>query len=117
MTRDVAAIFADIDSFDPSRFVAHLTPDVEFRFGNGDPVIGREAVAAAVAGFFSTISGLKHEIKNIWQVDDTAIAQIDVEYTRQDGKVVVIPNADILEFDGALVKHWQIYIDLAPVYA
>jgi SnoaL-like domain len=117
MNRDVAAIFSDIDSFDPSKFVAHLTDDVVFRFGNGDPVIGREAVAAAVGGFFTTIAGLKHQIKNIWQVEDVAIAQIDVEYTRLDGKVVVTPNADILEFEGALVKSWQIYIDLAPVYA
>ena len=117
MNRDVAAIFADIDAFDPSRFVAHLTPDVVFRFGNGDPVIGREAVEAAVAGFFSTISGLRHQVANIWQVDDIAIARIDVEYTRLDGKVVVVPNADILEFEGDLVKHWQIYIDLTPVYA
>ena len=117
MNRDLAAIFADIDAFDPDRFVKHLTPDVEFRFGNGEPVFGREAVAAAVAGFFSTISGLKHQIKNVWQVDDFGIAQIDVEYTRLDGQVVVIPNADILVFEGDLVKNWQIYIDLAPVYA
>ena len=26
MSRDIAAIFADIDAFDPDKFVAHLTP-------------------------------------------------------------------------------------------
>jgi ketosteroid isomerase-like protein len=117
MSRDVAPIFADIDAFDPDRFVAHLTPDAKFRFANADPVTGRPAVKEAVAGFFSTIDGLAHHILNSWDFGDTTIVQIDVEYKRKDGKTVTTPNADILIFDGDLVRDWQIYIDVAPVYA
>ena len=117
MSRDVAQVFADIDSFNPDAFVAHLTPDVVFRFGNADPVTGREAVREAVAGFFSTIEGLTHHIRNVWELGDTTIVQIDVEYSRKDGKHVTLPNADILTYDGELVRDWQIYIDVAPVYA
>jgi ketosteroid isomerase-like protein len=117
MTRDVASIFADIDAFDPDKFVAHLTPDARFRFGNADPVTGRAAVREAVAGFFSTIDGLTHHILNSWDSGDTTIVQIDVEYKRKDGKTVTTPNADILVFDGGLVRDWQIYIDVAPVFA
>jgi ketosteroid isomerase-like protein len=116
MSRDVAKAFADIDAFDPDKFVAHLTPDAKFRFGNADPVTGRAAVREAVAGFFSTIDGLTHHIKNIWEFEDTVIVQIDVEYLRKDGKSVITPNADILIYDGDLVRDWQIYIDVAPVY-
>ncbi|HEY1484958.1 MAG TPA: nuclear transport factor 2 family protein [Micromonosporaceae bacterium] len=117
MSRNIRAIFADIDSFDPDRFVAHLTDDVVFRFGNGEPAVGRAAVREAVAGFFSSIAGLTHHILDTWDVGDTSIAKIDVEYVRQDGKHVTVPNADILVFDGDLVSNWQIYIDLAPVFA
>jgi ketosteroid isomerase-like protein len=117
MSRDVAAIFADIDAFDPDKFVAHLTPDVTFRFGNAEPVTGQAAVREAVAGFFSTIGGLTHHIRNVFECGETSIAQIDVEYLRQDGKSVTVPNADILVFDGDLVRDWQIYIDVAPVFA
>jgi ketosteroid isomerase-like protein len=117
MSRDVAAIFADIDAFDPDKFVAHLTPDATFRFANADPVTGRAAVKEAVAGFFSSIAGLTHHILNVYEVGDIVIAQIDVEYRRQDGKSVTVPNADVLVFDGDLVRDWQIYIDVAPVYA
>jgi hypothetical protein len=117
MSRDVAAIFADIDAFDPARFVARLTPDAKFRFANGDPVTGRAAVREAVTGFFTTIGGLKHHILKAWDVGDTTIVHIDVEYLRKDGKTVIVPNADILIFDGDLVRDWQIFIDLAPVYA
>ena len=117
MSRDVASIFADIDAFDPDKFVAHLTSDARFRFGNADPVTGRAAVREAVAGFFSTIDGLTHHILNSWDSGDTTIVQIDVEYKRKDGKTVTTPNADILVFDGGLVCDWQIYIDVAPVFA
>jgi ketosteroid isomerase-like protein len=117
MSRDVARVFADIDAFDPDRFVAHLTPDAVFRFGNADPVTGRAAIKEAVAGFFATIDGLTHHIRNVWELGDTVITQIDVEYRRKDGKTVTVPNADILTYDGELVRHWQIYIDLAPLYA
>ncbi len=117
MSRDIAAIFADIDAFDPDRFVAHLTPDAKFRFANADPVTGREAVKEAVTGFFSSIDGLTHHILNVYESGETVIAQIDVEYRRKDGKSVTVPNADILVFDGDLVRDWQIYIDVTPVYA
>jgi len=117
MSRDIAAILADIDSFDPDKFVAHLTPDAKFRFANGDPVTGREAVKEAVAGFFSSIDGLTHHILNVYESGETVIAQIDVEYRRKDGKSVTVPNVDILVFDGDLVRDWQIYIDVTPVYA
>jgi ketosteroid isomerase-like protein len=117
MSRDVAQVFADIDSFDPDRFVANLTEDARFRFPNADPVTGRAAVREAVAGFFSSIDGLTHHIRNVYEAGDTVIAQIDVEYVRKDGKTVTVPNADILVYDGDLVADWQIYIDVTPVFA
>jgi ketosteroid isomerase-like protein len=117
MSRNIAAIFADIDAFEPDKFVAHLTEDVTFRFGNAEPVVGRANVREAVAGFFTTIDGLTHHLLSTWDVGDVSIAQIDVEYVRKDGKHVTVPNADILVFTGDLVSNWQIYIDLAPVFA
>jgi ketosteroid isomerase-like protein len=117
MSRNVPAIFADIDAFDPDKFVSHLTDDVTFRFGNAEPVVGRANVREAVAGFFTTIAGLTHHILNVYDAGPVSIAQIDVEYVRQDGKHVTVPNADILTFDGDLVSNWQIYIDLTPVFA
>lgn len=117
MTRDLAPIFADIDAMQPEKFVAHLTEDVIFQFANNDPSQGRESVQQAVEGFYQTISGMTHHIRNVFHDGDVSIAQIDVEYVRQDGKHVTVPNADILTFEGDLVKDWRIFIDLAPVFA
>jgi hypothetical protein len=60
--------------------------------------------------------GLTHHIQRAWDVGDTTIVQIDVEYRRKDGKSVTVPNADILIFEGDLVRDWQIYIDVTPVF-
>jgi ketosteroid isomerase-like protein len=117
MSRNAHAIFADIDSFDPDKFVAHLTEDAVFRFGNAEPAVGRAAVKEGIAAFFTTIDGLTHHVLNVWDIGDTTVAQIDVEYHRKDGKSVTVPNADVLVWEGDLVRHWQIYIDVAPVYA
>jgi ketosteroid isomerase-like protein len=117
MSRDVTPIFAGIDAMDADKFVAYLTPDVRFRFANADPAIGRDAVKEGVLGFWATIQGLSHHLLNAWDFGDTTVLQAEVEYRRKDGKTVTVPNVDILIFDGDLVRDWQIYIDLAPVYA
>ncbi|HEV2932160.1 MAG TPA: nuclear transport factor 2 family protein [Streptosporangiaceae bacterium] len=117
MSRDVTPIFADIDAEDADKFVSHLTPDVRFRFANADPALGRSAVREGVLGFWAMIEGLTHHILNTWDVGDTTVVQAEVEYRRKDGKTVTVPNADILTFEGDLVRDWQIYIDLAPVFA
>jgi ketosteroid isomerase-like protein len=117
MSRDLAPVFADIDAMDADKFIAHLTPDVRFRFANADPALGRAAVKQGVEGFWTTIDGLTHHVINSYEVGDTVIVQIDVEYRRKDGKSVTVPNCDVLTFDGDLVRDWQIYIDLAPVFS
>ena len=117
MSRDVAPIFAAIDAMDADKFNSYLTADVRFRFANADPAIGHAAVKEGVEAFWATIDGLTHHILNSWDFGETTIVQIDVEYRRKDGKSVTTPNADILVFENDLVKDWQIYIDVAPVYA
>ena len=117
MSRDVAPIFAAIDAMNAENFVAYLTPEVRFRFANMDPAIGRAQVTEGVNGFWASIDGLTHHIQKVYEVGDTVIAQIDVEYRRKDGKSVTVPNCDVLVFQGDLVRDWQIYIDLAPVFA
>lgn len=118
MNRDAQMVFAAIDSFDPENFVAHLTDDVVFRFGNADPQVGNAAVKDGVSGFFSTISGLTHHILDVWDVgSDTTVVRVEVEYRRQDGETVYTPNIDVLKWRGDKVYDWQIVIDIAPVYA
>lgn len=118
MARNTREIFTAIDSLVASNFTAHLTDDVVFRFGNADPIIGHEGIEAAINGFWGTIDGMRHHVKEAWDVDaNTTVAFIDVEYTRKDGVHVFTPNVDILKWDGDKVANWQIVIDVTPIYA
>jgi ketosteroid isomerase-like protein len=109
--------YDDVDHMRLDEWVARHTDDVVVRFGNNPQARGKEEVAQNIGGFFSTIAGLKHHFVNTWEVDDTTLLEMDVEYTRKDGADVTVPCVTILRKDGNLVDSIRIFIDLAPVFA
>jgi ketosteroid isomerase-like protein len=110
-------MFAVADTLDVDNYVNYLAPDVHFRFGNAEPITGREAVRDAVGQFFTTIKGLQHTILQEWHDGDTIIQQLDVTYTRLDDKQVTLPAINLLRMHDDTVADYRIYVDLAPVYA
>ena len=56
----VTRLFQGIDNRDTEAFLAFLSDDVLFRFGNADPVSGKAAVGEAVGGFFGSVKGIRH---------------------------------------------------------
>jgi ketosteroid isomerase-like protein len=115
---DARAVFAEIDAMDPDAFVAHFAEDGVMRFGNADPITGRDNIRQALSDFFGAIDGLTHHVLDTWQVADTLLARTEVEYLRKDGRRTPrIPNADIATLNGDQITSWLIYIDLAPLFA
>jgi hypothetical protein len=110
-------LFADIDSMEPDRFAAHLSEDVSFRFGNADPVIGRDAVRDVWAGFCETVDGVSHSIVEQFESGDATIAESEVTYTRKDGGTVTVPVVTIYRSGGELIDDYRVFIDLAPLFA
>ena len=103
--------------FPPDRFSAHLADDVEFRFGNADPVHGRAAVRDVWAGFCETVDGVRHDLVSQWDVGDAVIAESDVTYTRKDGGSVTVPVVTIYRPAGGPIDDYRVFIDLAPLFA
>jgi ketosteroid isomerase-like protein len=117
-TTATTELLSDIDRMDAKAFVSHLSEDCVFRYANQDEVVGRDAIEEAVAGFFGTIRGLRHELFQEWTVDDTTILRFDVTYTRTDGGEVTVPAAAIQRRDAdGLIDDYRIFNDLTPVYA
>lgn len=110
-------LFATIDASDARRFASYLTPDGVFRFANAAPVQGRAAVEAAVAGFFATIRGSRHQLLRIWQAADSCAIQGTVTYTRLDGRELTLPFTDVFVMRGDRIAEYLIYIDITPLYA
>lgn len=115
--RSTGGMFAAIDAKDGAGFVSFLTEDAVFRFGSAPPVQGRDAIQAAVEGFFTTISACSHSIANTLGQNDTLVCEGDVTYTRHDGSDITLPFTDIFEYEGDLIAHYKIYIDVGPLYA
>ena len=84
-------LFADIDSMEPERFAAHLAEDVTMRFGNAEPIRGRDAVRDAWAAFCKELRGVRHELVGWWKVEEATIVEATVTYTRRDDSKVTVP--------------------------
>lgn len=110
-------LFAAIDRRDADGFVAFLTENASFRFGNAPAVIGRDNIRACVSKFFSQIKGLRHCVLEVLECPGKVICEGEVTYTRLDDKQVTLPFADIFRMQGALIADYRIYIDVSPLFA
>ncbi len=110
-------MFAAIDRQDATAFVGYLTEDAVFRFGSAPAVQGRDAIRAAVDGFFGTIAACSHDVQNTLSNGSTLVCEGDVTYRRQNDTEITLPFTDVFEYDGELISHYKIYIDISPLYA
>jgi len=110
-------LFAAIDGRNVDRFLAFLADDARFRFGNMPPVHGKQAIGAAVGGFFDSIEACRHEVSGSWRHPDSVICHGNVTYTRRDQKRVTVPFANILILRGELIRDYLIFVDISPLYA
>lgn len=110
-------MFRGIDSKDTERFLAFLTEDAQFRFGNAPPTLGSQNIAALLTGFFASIKALRHDVLNTWAVPNHVLCQGTVTYTRHDGSTLSVPFVDVFAMHGTLVKDYLIYVDASQLYA
>ncbi len=115
---DIEALFAVIDRKDTARFARFLAPDCFFRFGNGTPVTGREAIAEAVAGFFGAVGDLSHRLIDWWPVEAGLVCHGMVRYTRLDGSALEAPFSNVLYLsDSGLIRQYLIFTDNSALFA
>ena len=117
MKNRISDLFGAIDKMDADAFVSFLTEDAGFKFANAPTVKGREEIRKAVSQFFSAIKGLKHEIRDVWELDNAAICEGEVTYTRHDGSKLSFPFADILRMKNELISDYRIYMDISSLFA
>ena len=112
------SMFADIDRMDAHAWASYLAPDAVMRFGNADPVHGRESCREALSAFYAQIDGLRHDVVEQWEHGPATIVEAICTYTRTDGHEVAVPVVTIYRTNPAgLISDYRVYIDLAPVFA
>jgi ketosteroid isomerase-like protein len=112
-----AALLAAVDAKDADGFVAFLTDDASFVYANAPAVVGRGAVRAAVAAFFSQLRSLEHEAAHVWPVPGHVVVEGTVRYVRHDGREVALPFVNVLALDGDRISSYRVYVDGAPLFA
>ena len=117
MAVEMKELFTTVDAMDAVGFSKYFTEDARFRFGNAPTLTGREAIASSITDFFGALQGLRHEILDVWEVDDTVLSEVEVVYTRKDGTEVSLPAATIARCDGDLMSDYRIYMDINPLFA
>ena len=111
-------MFAVVDRLDADGFAAYYAPDAVLRFGNAEPVRGRDAIRQTYAGFFATLRGLRHDPQHYVHQDGTHLMEAHVTYTREDGSLVTVPAMSVFhQREDGLIDSYRIYVDLAPLYA
>ncbi len=115
--QSLEALFAAIDARDAAGFADFLTDDARFRFGSAPAVTGRADIVEAVDAFFASLAGVNHVITAVATRDDMLFCEGETTYTRQDGRKVVVPFADVFEYAGDRIADYRIYADLTPLYA
>lgn len=112
----VEALFAVIDARDTEGFLAFLSPQVVFRFANAPPGHGVDDTRRMVAGFFASITALRHRLDDVWiTADGVVIVRGDVRYTRLDGSTLAVPFATVFRRDDRGIREYSIYVDASAL--
>lgn len=110
-------LFEIIDNRRLEAFLALLTDDITFTVANHPPVIGKDALRAALGAFWKSINGLKHTFRHVFESQGHLVFEFMVRYTRTDAEEVSVPCVTIIRLRDERVSDWRIYIDMAPVFA
>jgi len=113
----VRRVFEAVDAGDARRFAAVFTEDGQFIFGNAPAVVGRPAVEQAVAGFFASIRGCRHELSRFWAGAGHCAMDGTVTYLRHDGRELTVPFANVFVMRGEQVAEYRVYVDATPLFA
>jgi ketosteroid isomerase-like protein len=118
VTTWVRNLFAVVDNGTPEQLAEYLTEDAVLRFGNGDPVAGRDNIREASREFQKSLGGLHHDVLSAGRIGDTVMVELAVTYHRHDGQTLTLPCANAFELDAdGLIRRYQIYMDIAPVFS
>jgi len=115
---NLETLFSAIDRKDVVEFARFLAPDCLFRFGNGTPVMGREAIVVAVESFFGAVGDLSHRLVDWWPVEAGLVCHGMVRYTRLDGSALEAPFSNVLYLsDSGLIRQYLIFTDNSALFA
>jgi ketosteroid isomerase-like protein len=116
-TQDVHAAYAAVERNDIDGYLTFFTTDAVYKVGNFDAVHGHEGIRALAEPLVKMFTSVTHDIKQVWEIDETVIVEMDVIYLRKDGQEFRLPCVDVIEFAGGKVQVLKAYLDPGPAFS
>ncbi len=110
-------LFSSVDAQDVDGFVGSFTENGCLRFGNAPVLVGEKVIRETISGFFSAIGGLRHQLEEVWPLEDATICHGEVTYTRLDGGTLKVPFAVILKGQDDAISDYMIFVDNSALFA
>lgn len=107
---------AAVDAGDAERFGAWFAEDATYRFGNGELLVGRDAVVAATAGAAGALPWVRHTVDQVAPVGDQLFCRFTIATAAPDGTEVAMPCVTVIEMAGEKVVDYRVHMDLAPAF-
>jgi ketosteroid isomerase-like protein len=118
LEKTVRDMFATSDTMDAEATAEFMTEDIELRFANADPVIGKPSYLETATEFLGSLKAIRHDLHHVWVVEDQVTAsEMDVHYERLDGSKLSVPAAVIHRFRDGLIADYRIFADITPLHA
>lgn len=111
------AIFASFDATDIAGLAALATDDVRLQIGNSPVVVGKAAFVESLEAFVASVASFDHTVTSLWTDREALIAELQVHYTRLDGRELTLPCCNVFRLRDGLVADYRVYMDINPVYA
>jgi ketosteroid isomerase-like protein len=113
----VRRLMAAVELNASDEYVSYFTDDAVYKVGNAEAVVGPECIRRLAASVIHLIEKVSHDVKNIWELGDTLICEMELRYLRKDGKTVTVPNLTIVRFEGERVRSYQAFLDASSVFS
>ncbi len=102
---------------DERQLAPFFSENCTFVYANSEPVVGRANIAESSKNFMALIAGIKHQVLDVWAIDDVIVSQLAVTYTRHDGSTLTVPGVTIWRMRDRQIDDYRIYVDVAPLFA
>ncbi|OUL37457.1 carboxymuconolactone decarboxylase, partial [Nostoc sp. T09] len=112
LTKKLEKMYEALHAENWDEFVTFFTPNLLYKIGANDPVVGPEACRDLLTHIYKTLKLTTHNTRGMWEIGNTIILEMDANYIQKlDKKFVQVPCVDIYRFDGDKIYEWRVYPD------
>jgi len=110
----VRELCAAADAADGARFASFFSPDANFRFGNGKPLVGRAAIAASTEATVDAIWPTRHRVDQVAEIGDQLFCRFTILVALPDGPELELPCVTVVRLADGMIVDYRVHMDIAP---